>query len=191
MDKTLTAADFKQAAEALGCSVAAVKAVAEVEAPRGGFNENGTPATLFEGHKFHKFTQGRFDASHPTLSYATWTREHYGKGWLEERRRLAAALELNREAALKATSWGKFQIMGFNHELAGYAELEAFVADMHRTEREHLFAFVHFVKNNGLDEYLRDQRWASFARKYNGPGFAVNHYDERLAAAFAKHSEET
>lgn len=189
MSRTLTEDDFRHAADLLGCSEAAIKAVAEVEAPRGGFNPNDTPVTLFEAHWFHRFTDGRFDAEHPNLSGADWDRTQYGRNWLAERRRLAKAIALDREAALKATSWGKFQCMGFNYELAGYEDLEVFVSDMHRSEREHLFAFVAFVRNTGLDDELREQRWAAFARKYNGAGFAANRYDTRMAEAFARHSE--
>lgn len=186
MSKALTEDDFRHAADLLGCSVAAIKAVAEVEAPNGGFNQNDTPTTLFEAHKFHLFTDGRFDEQHPNLSGPTWDKSKYGKTWLAERRRLAKAIALDREAALKSTSWGRFQLMGFNYELCGYEELEVFVADMHRAEKEQLMAFVAFLRNAGIDDELREHRWAAFAKRFNGPSYAVNKYDQRLAAAYEK-----
>jgi hypothetical protein len=185
---SLVEEDFQHAAAALGCSVAAIKAVAEVESRHSGFNPDGSPVTLFEGHKFHQFTGGRFDNAHRTLSYPTWTRVHYGRTWEEEQLRLQVAITLDRKAALMATSWGKFQLMGFNYGVCGYVDLEVFVTDMRRSEREHLMAFVAFVKNQGLDDELRDLKWASFALRYNGRSYAENKYDLKMAQAYTRHA---
>lgn len=186
MKPTLTEQDFQDAADQLGCEVAAIKAVCQVEAPRGGFNPDDTPVTLFEGHKFHKFTNGAFDGEAPDLSYPTWNRKHYGKNWQAEQDRLQRAMALDREAALKSASWGKFQIMGFNHESVGFPTIQGFVNAMYAGEREHLMAFVLFVLKNGLAPVLRRKDWANFARGYNGPGYAENRYDDKMAAAYAK-----
>jgi hypothetical protein len=35
-------------------------------------------------------------------------------------------------------------------------------------------------------QYLRDKDWAGFARRYNGPAYAENKYDEKLSAAYEK-----
>lgn len=186
MKPTLTEQDFTDAADQLGCEVAAIKAVCQVEAPRGGFNPDGTPVTLFEGHKFHKFTNGQFDGEAPDLSYRTWTRKHYGKNWQAEQDRIQRAMALDREAALRSASWGKFQIMGFNHEAVGFPAIQGFVNAMYKSEREHLMAFVMFVLKNGLAPSLRRKDWATFARGYNGPGYAENRYDDKMAAAYAE-----
>jgi hypothetical protein len=49
---TLTLNDYIEAAVRLKCETAAVMAVAKVEAPRGGFNNDGTLTALFEPHIF-------------------------------------------------------------------------------------------------------------------------------------------
>lgn len=187
MNQGLIHQDYLRAATRLRCDVAAIRAVCEIEAPKGGFFPDGTPTTLFEGHKFHAFTAGRFSESHPEISYESWTREHYGD-WRREKARLAEAIALDREAALKSASWGKFQIMGFNHALAGFAQLQQFINAMHRGEGAQLEAFVNFVIHEKLDDDLRDRRWADFARRYNGPGFKANAYDVKLAKAFERYS---
>jgi hypothetical protein len=179
--------DYLRAANRLHCDVAAIRAVCEVEAPKGGFFPDGTPTTLFEGHKFHAFTDGRFSAEHPGISYESWTREHYGN-WEREKERLAEAIALDREAALKSASWGRFQIMGFNHAAAGFRTVQKFVNAMYESEAAQLDAFVNFVLHEKLDDELRERRWAAFSRKYNGPGFRANRYDEKLAAAFNRYS---
>ena len=36
-----------------------------------------------------------------------------------------------------------------------------------------------------MAEALRKKNWAAFAKAYNGPGYAKNQYDTKLAAAYA------
>lgn len=182
--------DFIDAANVLDCLPAAVKAVCHVEAPRGGFNPDGTPVTLFEGHKFYKYTSGAFVAVAPDLCFKVWTRQYYGKSWQAEQLRLQRAMALDRTAALMSASWGKFQIMGFNHGLAGFNSVQDFVNAMYTGERAHLMAFVQFTMATGLTPALRACNWAAFAKGYNGPSYAANRYDAKLKAAFDHFSKE-
>jgi hypothetical protein len=177
----LTEQDFQDAADQLGCEVAAIKAVCQVEAPRGGFLPSGEPTILFERHKFSKFTGRKFDMSHSHIS----NRKPGGyKGGQAEHDRLAEAVALDRDAALRSASWGKFQIMGFNHEIVGFDSIQKFVNAMYKSEREHLMAFVLYVLNTGLAPALRRRDWPTFAEGYNGPGYAG--YDTKMAAAYTR-----
>lgn len=182
----ITGDDYRRAAARLGCEPEAVQAVAMVESSGSGFNPDGTPKTLFEGHHFHRLTGGRFSSSNPTLSFPKWTREHYGRGWKDEWARLQGAMSLDPDAAMMATSWGKFQIMGFNFSACGYTKLFDFVQAMRESEGKHLDAFVGFIESKGLADELRDLRWADFARSYNGSGYAANQYDQKMATAYAQ-----
>jgi hypothetical protein len=190
MKPVLTLSDFDRAAQALGCDAAAIRAVCKVEAPLGGFQADEMPTILFERHKFSELTGGQFDRGHPDISspnaggYGLYSNQHA---------RLARATRLDRDAALKATSWGKFQIMGANHAQAGFPTLQGFINAMYDSEDAHLDAFVEFIRNDhrkhavsGLTmlQALRAHDWASFARLYNGPRYAVNQYDVKLAEAF-------
>jgi len=189
MNKQLTEQNYRDAAFDLGVEVAALKAVAEVESAGDGFLPDGYPKILFEGHLFSKYTLGAFDKLEPTISYAKWTKEHY-KGGAKEYERLHIAITLNRDSALRATSWGKFQILGANFKDAGYDRVSMFVHDMHISEREHLKAFVNVIRAWQLVEALKHLKWEIFARKYNGPGFKQNQYDEKMAAAYIKYKSE-
>ncbi|WP_309679465.1 N-acetylmuramidase family protein [Polaromonas sp.] len=189
MKPVLAEQDFIDAATALDCLPAAIKAVCQVEAPGGGFNPDGTPVTLFEGHKFHRYTAGKFAVQAPDLSYPKWTRQFYGKTWQAEQARLQRAIALAREAALKSASWGKFQIMGLNHHMVGFDTVQAFVNAMYESEGAQLMAFVRYVQIAGLATALRRQDWAGFAHGYNGPAYADNHYDSKLATAFTTFTE--
>ncbi len=186
---TLNEQDFKRAADRLGCEVAAIKAVAEVESGgKTGFLADKRPKILFESRWFHKLTGGRFDASHPDLSTPTWVRNY--KGGAAEYGRLGAAIALDRPAALKSASWGMFQILGVNHAVVGFDNVDAFVKAQVESEGKQLDAFVGFVFSHKLDDELRDKRWADFARVYNGPGFAENRYDKKMRDAYARHSRK-
>jgi hypothetical protein len=181
--------DFIDDAARLGCSIAAIRAVAFVESYGGGFCPDLFPKTLFEGHYFSRLTKGKYDKSHPTISFPKWTPEtkkFYGKGWQAERARLDLACTLDRTAALQSASWGTFQVMGANHAVCGFKTVQQFVNAMCKDSNAHLDAFTTFVLESGLDDELRDLRWADFARKYNGPGYAANKYDVKMAQAYDK-----
>lgn len=182
----LTPADFARAAAALGCPVAAVRAVVEVES-KGGFLPDGRPRILFERHKFSALTNHAHDADYPAIS----ARLPGGYlGGAREYDRLGEALALDRQAALKSASWGAFQIMGFNHAAAGYADVESFVAAMVSGHAAQLDAFVAFVRAAGLAPALAAQDWPAFARGYNGPAYARFAYDTKIAAAYARFAAE-
>jgi hypothetical protein len=155
-----------------------------VESRGAGFLPSGRPKILFEGHKFSEFTGGRFDRDHPDISYRGWTREHYvgGEGEYE---RLERAIQLDRTAALRATSWGLGQVMGFNAEKAGYRDVEDMVAKMSESEDEQLQGMIRFIVGGGLAPLLAAGKWTSFAAAYNGARYAENQYDQKLAKAHA------
>lgn len=183
------------AASSLGCEVAAVRAVASVEAgPHGAFLEapGEPPVVLFERHVFSRITEGRHDGSWVTdLPAACSLLSHpvpggYGPVGLQHAR-LEAAMELDRDAARAATSWGLFQIMGFNHGRAGHPTLDGFVRAMWRSVDDHLQAFVAFIYSDArLALALKRLDWPTFARLYNGPGYATNRYDLRLLEAYRR-----
>ena len=55
---------------------------------------------------------------------------------------------------------------------------------MESGESRHLDAFVRYIAaDDALRRALRDRQWAAFARAYNGPDYAANLYDVKLARA--------
>lgn len=176
---------WRAAAAQLGCELAAIKAVAEVESRGEAFMPDGRPPILFERHVFSRRTGGRFDEQYPGIS----NRDPGGyAGGPAEYDRLLDAITLDARAALESASWGRFQIMGFNFRACGFASVEVMVSAMLDSEAAQLDAFVAFVRFHGLDRHLRTHDWAAFARGYNGPAFARNRYDEKMAAAYARHA---
>lgn len=186
----LTEAVFLEAAQALGCEPAAVKAVAEVESRGAPFDREGRPTILYERHVFARCTRpvGRFNGSHPDISASRgYGRGGYGNSAMQWQR-LAQAWALDADAALKAASWGMFQILGENHRACGHDTVAGFVRAMTVSQVEHLQAFVRFVASHRLRlQALRTLDWATFARYYNGADYATFGYDRKMAAAYARH----
>ena len=188
---TLTDDDFARAAKALNVEIAAIRAVAEVEAAGAGFLPDGRPAILYEAHIFHRATGGKHagatDSKGKKLSSAAWDRSLYGATGAWQHSRYEAARALDPDAANKACSWGTFQILGDNYKSCGFDNSQAFVDAMWTGGAPaHLDAFVKFLQANKLDVPLRAKDWKAFARGYNGPAYAANKYDQKMAAAYAK-----
>lgn len=184
--RTVSAEAWRALSERLGVEEAALRAVAAVESAGSGFLAvpSELPKVLFEGHAFHRLTRGRFDSTNPDVSYPKWDKTRYAKTAAGEWARLEAACALDRGAALQSASWGAFQIMGFNHRLCGCADVEAFVTAQRSGADRQVECFAQFISRPPFLDALRERNWVAFARAYNGPGFALNRYDEKLAAAY-------
>lgn len=187
MSKKLTDADIAAVARSLGVQAAALKAVLTVEAPSGGFLDDGQVVILFEPHKFHEYTGGRWSKSHPEISYAKWGARPYGKR-SEQHAKLQRAVALDRTSALEAASWGIPQILGRNWKTAGASSLQDFINKMHRSEVGQLELMANFIRNHpAMHKALQSLDWAGFARRYNGTAYRQNQYDTKLAAAYRQH----
>lgn len=163
-----------------------VHAILDVESAGSGFDKQGRPKMLFEPHIFwRELGPGpkRDAAAKAGLAYPRWKPGAYPK---DSYPRLAQAIAIDEEAALRSASWGLGQIMGFNHKMAGFDSAKAMVEAFKADEDQHLRAMINFIRAAGLDDELRRHDWKGFARGYNGPGFAKNGYDRKLAQAFAR-----
>jgi hypothetical protein len=173
--------DFAAAAELIGCDVAAIRAVHEVESAGRGFRKSGVPTIRFEPHVFHRETGGRFGVESYRESQRVANKSNPEKLLIE-------AAQQDYEAALRSTSWGLGQIMGFNHTLAGCDTPQQMVAEAKSGEAAQLLHMANFIKGARLDGHLRACDWARFARGYNGSSYRDNDYDGKLARAYARHA---
>lgn len=187
----ITDADISRVAKDLGVNEWVIRAVRKVEAPRGAFDKDGLISMLYERHVFAANTEpkGRYNAAYPNLSAKTG----YGPGgygsFASQFDKLAQACALDPHAALSACSWGAFQVLGSNWQGMKYGSLIEIVFSLMASEAAHLDSFARFVRMNGLEDELRACRKGDpescvpFVRRYNGPGYAVHSYHERLAEA--------
>jgi hypothetical protein len=194
--------DYIDSAAIIGCDVATIKAVAEVEGAGSGFFQSGTVKILFEPHIFwqqlrkkgmseaqlknYQLKQGYGD-----VLYKKWKTLPYVKGdenW--DKLRKAALIDI--DSAYASASFGMFQIMGFNYFKCGFKNIFEFADAMNRGERYHLKAFIQFIAYTGLGKYLKARQWGEFAKRYNGAGYknspdtVLDDYDYKLEKAYQK-----
>jgi hypothetical protein len=182
---------------------AATKAVIAVETPfpHLGDSRHG-PLILFERHIFFRESgKAPVSRTHPHLSNRTPGGYCTGRNWEArqqcEHQKLAQArairhpeVDLN-AAALRSVSMGLFQIMGFNHRLIDQPDpVRMWERYLKRDDVLDLEDFFRFCTNTRLLRHLQSLDWTSFARGYNGPAFARNNYDQRLAQHYAKYKRE-
>ena len=146
--KPLSATGLEAATARLGVDAPALWAVLTVETSGCGFLPDRRPKILFERHWFSRLTQGQFNAQAPDISNAT--SGGYGAGGAFQYDRLAKAIALNRTAALKSTSWGLGQVMGFNAAKVGFANVNALVTASQESEDAQLGAMVAFIDQANL-----------------------------------------
>ena len=182
----LSTTGFADTVLALSTKAAEVWSVLSVETSGSGFLADRRPKILFERHIFSRLTSGQFDASHPDISSPS--PGGYGAGGSHQYDRLAEALPLNEDAALKSASWGLAQIMGENFASAGFQNVEDMVAAMSQSEDQQLAAMASFLTRTKLQASLQAHDWTTFARGYNGPNYVINRYDVRLNGEFQKYS---
>lgn len=187
--------DMDDYASDMAVEPAALKAVYTVESKGDGYLTSGDPVILFEGHIFYRLYERKFGTSrvqqltrqYPDIVYKDWTSRYY-RGGAGEHTRLATAMEIDQQIAWQSASWGLFQIMGFNYSSAGYVKLSEFINAMYQSEHEQFYAGCSFIRSNPkMHKALRDKDWPTFARLYNGPGYAQNQYDTKLARAYTNH----
>ena len=189
--------DFIRTARILGCEPAALQAVQKVETGgRGGFLVCGKPTILFEGHIFWQqlkkrgIDPNRYLPANEDILYPKWTKA-WNKGGAGEGERLERATAIHEEAALCSASWGMFQVMGFNYQACGEASVRSFVAKMSTSEEEQLILTAVFIRNNPrMNAALVQKDWQNSARLYNGSGYKVNRYDEKLKKAYEYYSSK-
>jgi peptidoglycan hydrolase-like protein with peptidoglycan-binding domain len=190
--KYLQSDAYQEAADLIGIEKAVVIAVTKVEAKQFGFLRTGFPVILFERHKFYSSLlkkRTRAEVQKLVVSEGDICNPESGGylGGVAEIKRYSKAKAIDAEAAMLSTSWGLFQIMGFNFATAGYANVESYVADMFVSEHAQLKAFCNYIKNDkdgSLLKALKTKDWVAFAREYNGPAYERNAYHLKLPAEY-------
>ncbi|KAB2706771.1 hypothetical protein FHW20_003285 [Ochrobactrum intermedium] len=170
---------------------AALLAIAEVESGgRALHNVNGgkEPAIRFEGHYFDRRLSGRLReyARSNGLSAPVAGRIRNPKSQGERWLLLERAMGLNKKAALESTSWGLGQVMGAHWGWLGYMTVDDLVAEARGSVAGQARLMLRFIEKAELLEVLKARNWREFARRYNGPAFARNEYDKRMAEAYQR-----
>ncbi|MEO0606594.1 MAG: N-acetylmuramidase domain-containing protein [Pseudomonadota bacterium] len=165
----------ERAADALSVRMRAVRAIPIVES-RDRPLIDGVPIVRFEKRKWRDFRQAtktamRFDGLKNARDLLTrWER------FLE-------MLALQSGPAIKAHSFGAYQIMGFNAYRCGFENPGAFL-DAMKTAEGQTTAFIRFVQSSpALHEALKRENARQVAYHYNGPAYERNNYHIKWTAA--------
>jgi hypothetical protein len=205
--RPMTDDDIRDAAERIGCDVAAFRAVLEVEGKQKGFDKKGRPLILFEPHKFYRElsikkgkellpTPERGAAVDAGLAYPNWGEKPYPKTSDGNYERLAAAIEIGEEPAFKSVSMGVGQVLGSHYKKLGFDTAASMFDAARESEQNQLALLTGYVRTKHLEAALRGHDWKTFAVGYNGPkedkprfdkkGNKEKSYHELLADAYAK-----
>src|SRR6266567_2284728 len=179
----LTANGLQSAMDALNIDAATLWAMVNVETHGCGYFASRRPQILFERHLFSKNTGGQYDAAAPGVSNPV--PGGYGPGGDSQYTRLAQAYALDAEAALGSASWGLGQILGSHAKNVGYNSVDDMVTAMAASEDQQLQAVVGFIQWQNLENALKQQNWAAYAKAYNGVDYAKNQYDTKLSLAYS------
>lgn len=187
---------FAAAAKKLQCKISDIRAVDEVESGGVGM-QKGTdgimkPIILFEPHVLWRqlkkmgLDPNQYTKEYGDMLYPIWNTKPYPTGQTAQWIRFDRACKINREAAIKACSWGRYQVLGENYRMTGSTDPQNFVNRMFKGDLEHLMMFVSYIIKAGLQDELAAEDWKQFASGYNGAYYFRNKYDTKLAAAKKK-----
>lgn len=201
----ISAKQWNDAADSLGCEAAVLKAIAEVETKGAAFwrlnaiDGKQVPSILFERHWFRRLTKRAYDKSHPDISGPAYTSskdaedaDRYGS-YSTSYLRLINAYRLDPEAALASCSWGKFQIMGGEYQNCGLRSAKALAILMcggESSQIELLAGFIQHKASGKLWKAVKEKDWPHIALYYNGGGYKKNAYDTKMQAAYEKLSSQ-
>ncbi|GEP11438.1 N-acetylmuramidase family protein [Methylobacterium gnaphalii] len=176
--------DLPAAGHLVGVGEDEMHAIIDVESGGSGFDKLRRPKQLFEPHVFYRNLSGekRTRAVSLGLAYEKWKPGNYPT---DSYPRLAQALAIDERAACLSASWGLTQILGENYAQSGFASPQDMVVAMAASEGAQLTATVMLIKAMGLAANLKAHEWKLVARGWNGPSYAKNAYDDKLAARFA------
>lgn len=181
----LGAAEAQAFAARLGVSIAQLAAVATVESAGGGFDSAGHPKILFERHKFHALTGGRYSV----CEFSNPQRGGYDASSWDKLCGAVATGEV--DAAFMACSWGKFQVLGQYWSDFHYASPFELAHSQVASEAAHYELLCRYVEHFRLQAAMAamtadPETCRAFAKAFNGPGYRDFDYHTKLAQAIKR-----
>jgi hypothetical protein len=179
----ITTDQIKWLASAYFIEYAALMAVITVESSGVGFNPpTGKIIIRFEPTWFKRLKKDwQKDTEH-----TTWQNTGAGNQaaqWLAFNNAFAS----DPDDAMKSTSIGMMQVMGFHYEELGFATVGAMWDYAKDSEANQVDLGLKFIKSiPALLKALRGTDWKTFAYYYNGQNYRVNNYNQRLLTAYNK-----
>lgn len=187
----ITNEKIKEIANRFGLEYAALKAFIEVESGGHGFDKKtGKILIQFEPHWFKRH-----------VLYAPSGLWSVNKVDVQSREWLAFnnAFKINPEGAMKSTSIGLGQLMGFHYAILGYKTVGEMWDYAKKGEYEQVEQLCLFLKNylgGRILRYLKARDWHNVAVYYNGSGYMTiakkygrEPYNISMEKAYKKYSK--
>lgn len=177
--KRITKDQIAQLATSSGYTYNNFNAVVEVESNGNGFNTDGKIIIQFEPSWF-KRNKADWLKDTKNITWQSNKVENQTREWIA----FNSAFASDPIAAMKSTSIGMPQIMGFHYRLLGFKTVGDMWDFAKVSEYNQLVLMVRFIKANPkLDRALKTGDAATFAYYYNGEQYKKYKYDTRLIAA--------
>jgi hypothetical protein len=173
-----------------------VKTILMTESSNSGFDNKGRLKIQFEPHEFHKRLL-RFGVSHTYVfdkenkKYEITAKNITIRNGVETQNpeyvAFDAARQIHNEAALLSTSYGLFQVMGYNHVAAGYKTVQAMYNEFCLSEFFQAKGGLNFIKyHREIYVALKTGNARRFCELYNGPKFEELGYLEKWKTNYSK-----
>ncbi|MCD1644437.1 N-acetylmuramidase domain-containing protein [Aurantimonas coralicida] len=174
-----------------GIDAAVLVAVALVETNAVAFarvDDRREPLIRFEGHYFDRLLSGpaRQRARAAGLADPRAGRIRNPASQSARWKLFDAAAAIDAAAAAASVSWGLCQVMGSHWKALGYRDAADLAAAARASAEGQFEIAARFLAAGRLADRLVNGDVAGFARRYNGPAYRRNRYDEKIAAALRK-----
>ena len=183
MNKKLTNEQIAELATMYGYEYRTLKAIIQVESGQQGFSKKtGRIIIQFEPSWFKLLDKDWFKNNQHTLWQANKVSDQTAE-WLA----FNDAFAQDAGAAMKSTSIGMMQIMGFHYSELGFETIGDMWDFAKLSEYNQVLIALKWIKTKpALDKALKTKDWAKVAYYYNGANYKQFNYDTRLAAAYRK-----
>jgi peptidoglycan hydrolase-like protein with peptidoglycan-binding domain len=176
--------DF-DALAAQGYNIDLIKAIMAIESNGKAFDDEGHPFVRFECHLFNRWSSHKVPCTiRSGRSYSTVAAE-------TNKAALLKAMELDKDAAIRSSSFGVMQVLGDNYKALGYDSPTEFYEAMFISQAEQEKAFINQVMNYPSLRNEFKKKYPNFskvARLYNGPGYRQHAYHTKLAQKYTEQS---
>lgn len=180
MSAALSKIDIAELALKFGYPAKRVGAVDTVESNGNGFSlKTGRIIIQFEPSWFKRNKNDWLKDTKNTLWQSNRVSDQ-----TEEWKAFNSAFASDPNAAMKSTSIGRMQVMGFHYKLLGFNTVGAMWDFAKQSEKNQLELGLRFIsKNPKLDKAIKTGDAKTFAYYYNGENYRQFKYDTRLISA--------
>lgn len=174
---------FDAVAQGIDIEPKALQALVAVETAGSGFHLIGLPKILLERHYVYRLATPAQRAELPA-DICNATPGGY-VGGLGEWSRFDRVAAVDADLAICSCSWGLAQVMGAQCDRFNLTPNDFMMQQALDEDAQIMFMGRFIAANPGLRSALAAKAWVEVARLYNGPNYAANAYDTKLAAAYA------